>query len=318
MPIRWYASSERMRCMATVVLQLPTAVQDEIMAAYATGKVNAPPHSRFQAKVPGCVVTVYNSGKVMFQGNAAESEAAKYGTALPKKTSTPSGPLPEGFANWSVVGSDEVGKGDFFGPLVVVAAYVPKEKIALVRELGVRDSKALNDTEIRKIARDLHSVIPYEYKILDNPRYNEMQRTMTQGKMTAVLHNAALGGLLERLEEKPDAILIDQFAERSIYLKHISGEARQVKDLLCFATKAEGRNVAVAAAWIIARAIFLKEMDKLSSEAGVTIPKGAGRQVDEAAARLIRRFGEEQLARYTKRHFANTKKAIAIASKSKR
>ena len=84
-----------------------------------------------------------------------------------------------------------------------------------------------------------------------------------------------------------------------------------------FATKAEGLHVAVAAASILARNAFLEEMDKLSQQVGVTIPKGAGAKVDEVAARIIHKKGLSYLKTVTKAHFANTQKAIKIAEKLK-
>ncbi|OIN66469.1 ribonuclease HIII [Exiguobacterium sp. KRL4] len=305
--------------MGTVVLKLTKEKQEAVISDFEGQHIPPPPYARFAARTSGCILTVYNSGKVMFQGQEAESIAARYGSPVAKKASTTtSASLPEGFSDWSVVGSDEVGKGDFFGPLVVVAAYVEHEKIDLVRELGVRDSKNVSDPEIRKIARDLHAVIPYEYRILHNPDYNRMQRTMTQGKMTALLHNAALNGLLEKLTSPPQAILIDQFAEKNIYYKHLSGEAKQVTENVYFSTKAEGLHVAVAAASILARAIFLKEMDQLSQQAGTEIPKGAGAKVDQVAASLLLRYGPTRLQDWTKFHFANTKKALTLAEKRNR
>ncbi|MGA9230511.1 MAG: ribonuclease HIII [Exiguobacterium oxidotolerans] len=305
--------------MGTVVLKLPKDKQEVVISDFQASRITSPPYARFAARTKTCVVTIYNSGKVMFQGTEAEAISARYGAPLLKKApSTASGLLPRDFSTWSVIGSDEVGKGDFFGPLVVVAAYVDAQQIELVQELGVRDSKNVSDIEIRKIARDLHAVIPYEFRILHNPDYNRMQRTMTQGKMTALLHNSALGGLLEKLEATPKAILIDQFAEKATYYKHLSSEVNQVKENVYFSTKAEGLHVAVAAASILARAIFLKEMDVLSQQAGTEIPKGAGAKVDQVAASLLLKHGPDQLKNWTKFHFANTKKATQLAEKRNR
>ncbi|KDN57250.1 ribonuclease HIII [Exiguobacterium sp. AB2] len=298
--------------MGNQVIKLSIEAQNALIERYSPYAVNPPPYAKFSAKTPSCVITVYNSGKVMFQGQTAETEAAKWGTPEAKKVAAAS-TLPDGFSNWSVVGSDEVGKGDYFGPLVIVAAYVPKEKIDLVKELGVKDSKQLSDTDIKRIARDLHVTIPYQKATLHNPMYNKMQKTMTQGKMTAIAHNAALSALLEKLEEKPDAILIDQFTEKNVYYKHLSHERNIVNADVYFSTKAEGLHVAVAAASILARAFFLKEMDQLSQTVGLTLPKGAGAKVDQVAASLIKRDGVERLNNIAKVHFANTKKALRLS-----
>src|SRR5690606_31484776 len=115
--------------------------------------------------------------------------------------------------------------------------------------------------------------------------------------------------------EKPDAILIDQFAERGIYYKHIKEEPEIIRENVLFSTKAEGLHVSVACASIIARVAFLEEMDRMGSEVGMTLPKGAGKIVDEVAAKILLKHGEEYLGKVTKKHFANTGKAIKLAQK---
>ncbi|WP_353047725.1 MULTISPECIES: ribonuclease HIII [unclassified Exiguobacterium] len=302
-----------MLILGNQVIKLSTASQEKLKNLYHKYAVTPPPYATFSAKTPGFVVTIYQSGKVMFQGKDAETEAVKWGTpAKKKKASAPNTILPEGFSDWSVIGSDEVGKGDYFGPLVVVSAFVSRDQIALVKELGVKDSKQLSDPEIVRIARDLHATIPYQKATLHNSTYNKMQRTMTQGKITAIAHNAALHTLIEKLEQKPDAILIDQFAEKNVYYQHLRSEHDVVRDDVYFSTKAEGLHVSVAAASILARAFFLKEMDKLSQQVGVTLPKGAGAKVDQVAAKIIHRHGQDYLQKIAKVHFANTKKAINL------
>ena len=139
-----------------------------------------------------------------------------------------------------------------------------------------------------------------------------------KGKIKALLHNQALKHVLRKMDgEKPDYILIDQFAERGIYYNHIKAQSEIVRENVLFSTKAEGLHGSVAAASIIARVAFLKEMDRLSSTAGMTLPKGAGPKVDEAAARILLKDGEEKLKSMTKWHFANAGKAKKIAEKKK-
>jgi len=282
-----------------------------------------PPGAVFSAKVNGCTITAYHSGKVLFQGSSAESEAAQWGTAessikkQPSLTKTPSGyQPPANISSMSIIGSDEVGTGDFFGPITVVAAYVKKDQIKLLKELGVKDSKNLKDPQICEIAKDLIQTIPYSLLVLHNEKYNELQQKgMSQGKMKALLHNQAINHLLKKIEpEKPDGLLIDQFAEPGVYFRHLQGK-NVYKDNIYFSTKAEGVHLAVAAASIIARYSFIQEFEKLSQKAGVNIPKGAGAQVDVAAAKIIQKKGSEFLSSITKKHFANTEKALKIARK---
>lgn len=286
---------------------------------FHTGKT--PPGGVFAAKANNCTITAYRSGKVMFQGAGNEAEAKKWGdlpiakATIVKGGKTSGMPLPADISSLSVIGSDEVGKGDYFGPMTVVASYVRKDQIPLLQELGVKDSKHLTDPQIVKIAKDLLTFLPYSLLTLPNEKYNQLQASgMTQGKITAILHNQALNRLLEKIApDKPDAILVDQFAESSVYFRHLQGQKTICRENVFFSTKAESIHLAVAASSILARYAFLKAFNDLSERAGFTIPKGAGVKVDQAAARLIKEKGVGALNEFTKLHFANTGKAKRIA-----
>lgn len=276
-----------------------------------------PQGSIFAAKTPGCSITAYRSGKVLFQGKEAETEAAKWGGPLDAAKKAPASNLPSNFSSLSVIGSDEVGTGDYFGPMTVVAAYVQKEQLPLLKELGVRDSKELTDAKIIEIAKQLVSFIPYSLLVLHNEKYNAFQeKGMSQGKMKALLHNKALSNVLKKLDpEKPDAILIDQFVEKNTYYKHVVKEKEIIKENVFFSTKGESVHLSVAAASIIARYAFLKQMDLLTEKTGMVIPRGAGAQVDIAAAKIIKKHGVNALNSLAKIHFANTEKALKLAKK---
>lgn len=309
--------------MSNTVLKM-NAGQLESMREHYRAKLTekVPQGGLFVAKTGSCTITAYRSGKVLFQGQGAEAEASKWGTVTiepssPAPSRNPSSTLPSDIAKRSFIGSDEVGTGDYFGPMTVVAAYVDKQQIPLLQELGVRDSKSLTDEKITEIAKQLISILPYSLLILHNDKYNEwQQKGMSQGKMKALLHNQAIANVLKKMAPiKPEGILIDQFAERGIYYKHIASQKEIIKENVYFSTKGESIHIAVAAASMIARYAFLREMDKLSEKAGFTLPKGAGAQVDVAAARLIKQKGEQALPSFTKFHFANSQKAMKIAKK---
>ncbi|KAB7706000.1 ribonuclease HIII [Bacillus aerolatus] len=289
-------------------------------SAHSTGKL--PPGAVFAAKTAACSITGYRSGKVLFQGKGAEAETAKWqgktAKAAPANKKKPSPAiLPPGFSGMSVIGSDEVGTGDFFGPITVVSAYVRKEQMSELQAIGVRDSKDLTDPQIISIAKKIAKVVPYSLLILKNEKYNEwQQKGMSQGKIKALLHNQALINLhVKILPERPEAVLIDQFAEKNTYYRYLKEQKHIFQENVFFSTKGESVHLSVAAASIIARYAFVKEMDKLSDEAGFPIPKGAGSQVDAAAARLIREKGENALLHFTKKHFANAEKAKKLAYK---
>ncbi|QCR33192.1 ribonuclease HIII [Lysinibacillus sp. SGAir0095] len=318
--------------MSNIVLQLSMEEQNKVRSYYASSTIqrNAP-GVIFAAKLPDTAITLYKSGKVMFQGSGATREASRWGevkspstqstitTNSNKTVKTKGDILPENFATMSVLGSDETGTGDYFGPVTVAAVYVPKEKIDLIYELGVKDSKMLNDQIMLKIAPDIMAVCPYSILTLRNDRYNAIQaKGYSQGKIKAMLHNQALKHVLTKIEpEKPEYILIDQFAERNIYYNHIKSEKEIVRENVLFSTKAEQLHVSVAAASILARYAFLKEMDRLSKSVGMNLQKGASGKVDDMAARIWIKHGEETLKSISKWHFANTEKARRLVNKKK-
>lgn len=278
-----------------------------------------PPGAIFTAKHNGCTITAYHSGKVMFQGNNHSEEASNWGSPVvkqgdPIKHQTSGNPLPRNLSSLSIIGSDEVGTGDYFGPITVVSAYVDKEQIPLLKELGVKDSKNLTDTQIITIAKDLLHIIPYNLLTLHNEKYNELQSSgMTQGKMKAILHNQAISKLLKKISPiTPEAILIDQFVEADTYYRHLKGQKEIIQENVLFSTKGESVHLAVAAASILARYAFVKAFDELSKKVGVSLPKGAGHKVDQVAAQLIKQNGKSSLKHLAKLHFANTEKAIKL------
>ncbi|MEK3766686.1 MULTISPECIES: ribonuclease HIII [unclassified Solibacillus] len=309
--------------MTNIVLLCSAEQQQTIKHFYKDAIIERKaPGVLFAVKLADTAITAYKSGKVMFQGAGAEREAARWGqvsSQTPKKVSTKGDTLPDNFAALSVIGSDETGTGDYFGPVTVAAVYVPADKIALVKELGVKDSKQLTDDYMRKIAPDLMKVCAHSILTLRNDKYNEIQaRGYSQGKIKAMLHNQAIKHVLTKIApETPEYILIDQFAERGIYYNHIKNEKEIVREKVLFSTKAENLHVAVATASILARYAFLKEMDRLSKVTGFSLQKGASGKVDEMAAKIWLKFGEETLRSITKWHFANTEKARKLLQKRK-
>jgi len=310
-----FLSNTVLKCTLETIEKMKTDYKSQLQDKVPQGGL-------FVAKLPSCTITAYKSGIVLFQGNSALSEAAKWDSSVTSsKTTTTNKPvpknsgLPANIGTLSMVGSDEVGTGDYFGPMTVVAAFVSNDKFELLKELGVKDSKDLNDKQICEIAESIIHVIPYSLLILHNEKYNELQaKGMTQGKMKALLHNQAIAHVLKKIAPStPDGILIDQFAVPDVYFRHLSGQKEIIKDKVYFSTKAEGVHLSVAAASIIARYAFIKEFDKLSEKCGLELKKGAGAQVDVVAAKLIKKHGVGALRTYTKLHFANTGKAKKIA-----
>ncbi|WP_010099072.1 ribonuclease HIII [Ornithinibacillus scapharcae] len=294
----------------------------EKMKQYYHNSLTATPQGAiFRSKAENAVITAYKSGKVLFQGSNPQAEIVKWvseaneqeSAAKVNKVSSPTlyTPPTSLFAA-SHIGSDEAGTGDYFGPITVACAYVDSSQIALLKELGVKDSKNLTDPTIVKLAKEIVQLkIPYSLLVLHNPKYNALQKKgWSQGKMKAMLHHHAIEKLLRKIGDlNYEGILIDQFCEPGVYKRHITSENGILPDKTYFMTKAESYSIAVATGSIIARASFVKEMDKLSEQLGIEIPKGASKKVDQTIARIIREKGEGILNSCAKVHFANTQKA---------
>ncbi|WP_347862616.1 ribonuclease HIII [Salimicrobium sp. PL1-032A] len=307
--------------MPSIVLKV-NAEQRKHMKEYYKPYLQAPPqYAEFQAKTPLASITAYASGKVVFQGKTPEQEANQWEGDVQEKKEKPAKqkhayhPEDTLFTS-SHIGSDEAGTGDYFGPITVCALYADKEEIQKLKAIGVRDSKHLTDDKITMIARQIVDLkIPYRLLRLPNKKYNAWQKKgWSQGKMKAILHHQAISKLLEDIAPvKPEGILVDEFAKPDIYQKHLRSEGWKLSENTYFMTKAESYSIAVAAASILARSLFVKEMNKLSKQFNTTIPKGASPKVDRTAAGILKSHGEEELRNAVKWHFANTQKAKKIA-----
>ena len=227
-----------------VLLMKPNEIE-KVKAHYANYKIErAAPGVVFAAKLVDTAITIYKSGKVMFQGNGASREASRWGHSTNSSekvliSSTKGDSLPEGFSSLSVLGSDETGTGDYFGPITVAACFVRADQIELIKELGVKDSKMLTDEVMRSIAPNLMATLTHSILVLKNEIYNDIQaRGWSQGKIKAMMHNQALKHVLKKMApEKPMFILIDQFAERGIYYNHIKTEKEIIVKTFYFLRK---------------------------------------------------------------------------------
>lgn len=270
---------------------------------------NNNPYVTFAAKVQGVTVLVYTSGKVVFQGTDAESIAKQFGYQVSHQDSdTLSG------QNMPLIGSDEVGNGSYFGGLAVVASFVTPDDHPLLKKLGVDDSKNLTDSKIRQIAPILEENIKHKALLLSPQKYNQV---VGKGKMhnavsvKVALHNQAIYLLLQD-GVKPQKIVIDAFTSRQNYQKYLKNEVNQFDNPLTLEEKAEGKYLAVAVSSIIARNLFLENLDKLSQEVQYQLPSGAGTKSDKVASQILAAYGMAGLEHTAKLHFANTQKAQAL------
>ena len=232
-----------------VVIKVNDEIKEKMIEYYKDKRRDKViPYVVFQAEEEDTVITMYESGKVMFQGTSADVDAAMWGVALEntKEKQEENKKASEKYYYCNSVGSDEVGTGDYFGPIVVTATYVRKEDIPFLEELGVGDSKKIDDSKILKIAPQIAKRIKYRSTILTNKEYNEKYTKDTNmNKIKAILHNNVLYKLMQ--EEKPeiDYIVVDEFAREARYYEYLSG-TNVVQRNITFMTKAEDKNLAVA------------------------------------------------------------------------
>ena len=278
-----------------------------------------PPYAVFQADTGDTIVTLYESGKAMFQGVSADIEAGMWesirkdkdnidyfmdtkDTKIKKEDQVD---IPSDIAS---VGSDEVGTGDYYGPIVVTASFVSKDNIPFLTELGVRDSKKLSDEQILKIVPKIIKKIPYKTIMLSNKEYNDNYgKNMNMNKIKAVLHNKVLTEMVK--DNDYDYIVVDQFESEKSYYNHLSDVPNPLKGIT-FITKAEDKCLSVAVSSLISRYIFIKEMDKLGDKYGIFLPKGANYYVEDVGIKLVNKYGEKILHDIAKLNFSNTDRIL--------
>ncbi len=205
------------------------------------------------------------------------------------------------------IGSDESGKGDYFGPLVIAAAFVTPEIEPDLKLMEVRDSKMISDGRVLELARDLRQVCKHSIVAIGPQRYNELyEKIRNLNRLLAWGHARALENLLEQVN--CDLAIADQFGDERFILNALLEKGKRIR--LVQRPKAE-EDLAVAAASILARAEFLTRLRRLSDEVGTSLPKGASPSVELAARMVVKKHGRERLSTIAKMHFKTTLAVLA-------
>ena len=258
------------------------------------------PYIRYFLRLPQATVSIYTSGKVLLQGEGAEKYASFFGYQVVEEISGQNLPL---------IGTDEVGNGSYFGGLAVVASFVTPDQHNFLRKLGVGDSKTLTDQKIRQIAPILKEKIQHQALLLSPSKYNEVIGDRYNAVSVKVaLHNQAIYLLLQK-GVQPEKIVIDAFTSAKNYDKYLAQEANRFSNPISLEEKAEGKYLAVAVSSIIARDLFLENLENLGRELGYQLPSGAGTASDKVASQILQAYGMQGLNFCAKLHFKNTEKA---------
>lgn len=206
------------------------------------------------------------------------------------------------------IGSDEVGTGDFFGPICVAASLVRESDIPYLKSLGVDDSKKLTDEKIKELGKILINKFPYSQLSLENEKYNKLhEEGINLNEMKTKMHNQVLLNL--RNKYHINNIYVDQFLEKDKYYAYLKDTKEIVNDIN-FKTKGESYFPSVAVASIIARYSFLQKMERLSEKYKMDIPFGASTKVNNFAKKFIKTYGIDELNKIVKKNFANYKEII--------
>lgn len=262
------------------------------------------PYQVFLARYDKFTVSLYESGKVVFGGkdralqNEVEWYLSRIGATKPEKQKA-------GFEGRTRIGTDEVGKGDFFGPLVVAGALLDEETEKRLEQIGVKDSKEIKgDKKIMEMAEDIAVIIGserYEVITINPSKYNELYAKMKNlNLMLGWAHARTIENLLKKNNDCGLAIS-DQFGDPDYIASSLMERGRSIE---LIQIHKGGRDLAVASASVLARAKFISAMGKMSDDFGFEFPKGASAKVVETAKEFISVKGVAALGQVAKLHFS--------------
>ena len=296
----------------TITLKLKSIQEEQLFKTFSEFQTTPPQYAKWQLKPENCVITCYISGKTVFQGKDANVYAATFMEEPTTTQSTTTNHEPEVLtttpftSQYPQAGSDEVGTGDYFGPVCVCASYVTKDDVDFLVKLGVRDSKQMSDADMLKIGPLLMERIPHSLLIVPPQKYNQVHESNNLNAIKAKLHNQAYINLAKKIE-LPSFKVIDQFTPETSYYRYLKNEPQLIRGIH-FETKAEDKYLSVAVGSIISRYGFLKTWQEMEQKYNMTLPKGSGDKVDIVAQAFVERYGFERLGEIAKLHFKNTEK----------
>jgi ribonuclease HIII len=205
----------------------------------------------------------------------------------------------------AVIGIDEAGKGDYFGPLVVAAVYVDRNSLRFLSSIGVRDSKSLSDSRVSELYKKISNKCKIKIVKINPKKYNDLYKQIRNlNQLLAWGHARALENILS--EVKCNYAISDQFGDENLVKSRLMQLGKTI--LLIQRPEADKENIAVAAASIVARHIFLRELKALSESYQLHFPKGSSKDVEKAAKEFIKKYGKGKLDDVAKLHFKISKR----------
>lgn len=276
------------------------------------------PYTRISVEGPDCNIALYTSGKCVVQGQGAADWVTftlEPEVLLEARLGYENVHTPEMFEPH--LGVDESGKGDFFGPLVIAAAYVDERIVSAFQKLNVRDSKQItSDRKAEELSDAIQEILGHRFALVTiGPRaYNRLYAKMRSvNRMLAWGHARAIEDLLSKVPGTPRAVS-DQFGPTEQIERALMQKGRAIR--LEQRPRAE-TDPAVAAASILARAAFLRALRDLQTQYGVNLPKGASARVREVAEEMVKKNGPAALLNAAKCHFKTADDVLAAVGQSR-
>lgn len=197
------------------------------------------------------------------------------------------------------IGTDESGKGDFFGPLVIAGVLADEKTAQYFLDLGIKDSKKLSDKKMLTLAAEIKKSAPHSIIAISNSKYNELYNSMKNlNKLLAWGHARAIENVLEK--QHCEYALSDKFGDESLIKSALMKNGRSIRlEQMC---KAES-DIAVAAASVLARATFVQKLQEMENTYGLKFQKGCSGLVKDGAKLFIEKYGKERLKEVCKAHF---------------
>jgi ribonuclease HIII len=257
-------------------------------------------HAFWSAQKGGITATLYKSGKILVQGKDIDNFTNEFIENKPATTKSEPIQKPE-YTSW--IGTDESGKGDYFGPLVIAGVLVDENNIKKLQELKVKDSKKINDETIEKLAIQIKASSTFSVVTITPAKYNQLyEKIGNLNNLLAWGHARAIENILEK---KPcQNALSDKFGNESLIKNALMTKGKTIN--LEQRVRAE-EDIAVAAASILARNEFVQRIKSMSREYGINFQKGAGEKVKEQAKEFVAKNGVKALSNIAKMHFKTTK-----------
>lgn len=245
---------------------------------------------------------LYKSGKLVVQGQDISKFVEVVDRVLNENLSSSVSILNE-------IGADEVGKGDYFGPLVVSAVYVNSSQANIIKKIGAVDSKKLSDRDIGLIASKIKKIVQFKTQVITpeeyNKRYSEVKNISI---LLAEAHADNVLSLIRSIRKPIDRVVIDQFSSMKSRLNNAFGQRLGNVELVQF-HRAES-EVSVAAASVLARAEFITQMDIMSKKYAMNFPKGAAHVVGFARD-FVQKYSADELKKVAKITFRTTKEVLS-------